>query len=41
MEHVIAKWEMLGQLRGKGRNSETSGSDIYSDIEMEVNSLHP
>ena len=38
VEHVIAKWEMLGQLRGKGRSSGTGGSDIYSDIEMEVNS---
>merc|ERR1719192_1943005 len=38
VEHVIAKWEMLSQLRGKVREPEAM-PDIYSDIELEVRCL--
>eukprot|EP00092_Neocalanus_flemingeri_P061388 GFUD01073791.1.p1 GENE.GFUD01073791.1~~GFUD01073791.1.p1 ORF type:complete len:410 (-),score=64.44 GFUD01073791.1:219-1448(-) len=39
VEHVMAKWDMLSNLRIKTRTEETDIPDIYSDIELEVRCL--
>ena len=39
VEHVMAKWDMLTQLRTKSRNNLADIDDVYSDIELEVRCL--
>ena len=41
LEHVMTKWEMLGQLRTQAAATSrgTTGTDIYQDIEAEVRCL--